>query len=278
MKKLIYFLLILVCVLSLTTCQTVSTILQEPKVSLHSVEFAGINFNGLQLLCKIDVQNPNGFEIPFPETDWALFLNANPFINGTVRNNNRIGARRSTIIEIPVNLDYIGIFNSFMSLRGNSQVGFRTAFALKFNLPVLGERIFRLEHNGSLPLPQVPRITAPSMRIDRVDISGAEIVVSLNINNPNVFSLPAPIITYNYMVNRNSFINGRVDDTPLGASSNTPINFRMFVNYADLFRSFASLITAREVATALNLNCDFNVPVFRTDALNLELAGTLPLR
>jgi len=207
-----------------------------------------------------------------------LFLNANHFLSGTIRNNNRIGARRDTIIEIPVNIDYLGIFNSFMSLKGSSQVGFRTAFALKFNLPVLGEKIFRLEHNGSLPLPQVPQITAPSMRVDKVDILGAEIVVSLNINNPNVFSMPSPIISYNYMINRNTFISGRVDDRPLAASSNTPVVFRMIVNYADLFRTFASLVTAREVASTLSLNCDFNIPVFRTDALNLELAGTLPLR
>jgi len=243
------------------------------------MDLTGISFNGARFLCKVQVQNPNAFSIPFPETDWEFFINTNSFIKGTVKNDRQIGARGTTIVDIPISIDYLEVLNVFRSLWGSNQVGFKTALDVKIPIPVLGTKVWRLEHNGSLPIPQIPQVAAPSMRIDNINITGAEILVTLNIVNPNAFELPSPKITYNYMVNRNSFIRGTIEnERPLAPSSTTPINFRLLVNYSDLFRTFASLATAREAASLLTLSCDFGVPIFSGHNVNLELAGTLPLR
>ncbi|MCL2721874.1 MAG: LEA type 2 family protein [Treponema sp.] len=279
MKKFIFILVVLCALLPLTTCQTVSSVFQEPVVSLHSMGITGISFNGVQFICKVQVQNPNAFSIPFPETDWEFFVNTNSFIKGTVKNNQQIGAKRSTIVDIPISLDYLEVLNSFRSLWGSRQAGYRAALDIKIPLPILGNKVWKLEHSGNFPIPQVPQVSSPSMRVDNVSITGAEVVVTLNFVNPNAFALPSPKITYNYMVNRNSFIRGTIENQqPLAPSSTTPISFRMLVNYADLFRTFTSLLTASQAASLLTLSCDFGVPIFSGQNVNLELTGTLPLR
>jgi len=279
MKNFILTMAILCAVFTFTTCESLMSAFQEPKVSLQSVDIANLTYNGVNLLCKVAVQNPNSFEIPFPQTDWRLFINSNSFINGTLKKDSRIRARNTTIVEVPVSLEYLEVLNTFKSLKGSKDVGYKVALAVNFLFPVIGEKVFNFEFEGALPLPQLPRFSSPSINLDRRDSTRAELVVSINIENPNVFELPSPKINYDYSLNRSSFIKGIVESgAPLAPSSTTPLTFRLIVTYADLLRSFASLITAREVSSLLNLSCDFGIPVFSGDTFKLELPGTLPLR
>jgi len=255
-----------------------SSVVQEPVVSLHSVELANINLNGVRLLCKVQVENPNGFDIPFPEVDWKLFINNNSFVNGTVRNNQRIRARNTTIVEVPVNLEYLGILNSFASLLGSRQVGYKTELGVRFSLPVIRDKTWRFEHEGSLPLPQLPQVNRPSMAIENANITRAIVNVTINVVNPNPFEIPSPKIAYDYQLNRNSFIKGNIEnETPLAANSTTPVRFQLIVNYADLFRSFAAMRNLFEVPSLLVVTCDLGIPFLRSEPLRLEVSGTLPV-
>ncbi|MCL2184349.1 MAG: LEA type 2 family protein [Treponema sp.] len=285
----LHMMIIVACVslsiLSLSTCETLSAVLQDPLITIHSVDLASINLNGAQLLCKLQVENPNSFEIPFPETDWECFINTNSFIKGTIKNNNRLRARNKTIVEVPVNLDYLDLLNTFRSLKGNRKIDYKLALGIKFSLPLLGDKVWNLEHSGEVPLPQLPRITSPSMRVDNVNTSRAEIVISINFENPNEFPIPSPKVSYDYLINRNSFIKGEIENNgPLAASSTTPVNFRLTVNYGDLARTVASSITSllssssRELTTQIRLNCDFNIPFFKDEQpFNWSSDGVLPL-
>jgi len=290
MKKIfnrVHIVIICICTalsfVSLLTCQTLSTALQDPKVSIQSVDLTNINFNGARLLCKVQVENPNAFEIPFPETDWECFINSNSFVKGTIKNNNRIRARNKTVIEVPVSLSYLEMLNTFKSIKGSRNVKYKIALDLKFAFPLVGEKVWNLEKEGEVPLPQLPRITSPSMRVDNVNTSRAEILVSVNIENPNSFEIPAPKLNYDYLLNRNSFIKGEIQNTgPLAASSTTPLSFRLTVNYGDLARTIATSITSlfsstRELGSQLKVNCDFGIPFFSSDPFNLSLDGILPM-
>jgi len=279
LSKLFMTVLIFFITFSFTTCGTLSSVVQDPKISIHSMDVTNITFNGVQMLCKVRVENPNSFEIPFPETDWEFFLNTNSFIKGTVKNNQRIKARNSTIVDVPVSFNYVQVFNTFASLKGTRQANYKIALGVKIPMPVFGDKTWNIQHEGNVPMPQLPRLNSPSMTVGNVDLTRAEILVNLNFENPNSFQLPAPKITYNYHVNRNSFIRGNVDNnTPLAANTTTPVSFRLQVTYADLFRSFASLVTQREVASMLSISCDFGIPAFAGEPFTREINGTLPLR
>jgi len=273
--------ILLSAALSLTTCESipVGAVIQEPELKFLSADLTGITLNGLQLLCKIQVNNPNQFKIPYPETDWSFFINNNSFLKGTVRKGQDIKARSSAIIDLPVNIEYLGIFNSFRSLRGNAQVPYRIATSMKIPIPVLGEKIYNIEYTGQLPLPQQPKVSNPTMSLSTSDATRAELVVSMNLENPNSFPVPAPKITYDYMINRSSFIKGTVEnERPLAARATTPVNFRIQVSYTDLIRSFATLITASSVATTLNYSLDFGVPGFNWNDFASAIPFTLPIR
>lgn len=278
MKKLLLAIIIICASLSLTTCQTLETIFSEPLISLHSVELGNITFNGAQLLCKLAVENPNVFDIPFPEVGWEFFLNANSFISGVIKNDQRLKARNSTVVEVPVNLNFLDIFKVFTSLKGKTQTDFKVALAAKFAIPLLGDKIWNFAHEGSLPMLQLPKINAPSMKINTVNLSGVEFAITLNIENPNAFTLPAPKINFDYKVNnimllRNTFENR----SSLNANSITPVIFGIQVLYSDLFRVIPALRTSSSVSGELDMTFDFGIPAFKDEIVKLLLPGNLPL-
>jgi LEA14-like dessication related protein len=276
--KIAVFVAALCAIVTFSNCQTVMSALQEPLISLHSVELASVNFTGMQLLCKVQVENPNAFDIPFPETGWEFFINTHSFISGVVKNNQRIRAKRTTLVDVPVNLNYLEIFNVFTSLKGGRQADYKVALAVKFSIPVIGDKVWQFEHEGTIPIPQLPRLSMPSMSIGTVDFTKAEILVTVNVENPNAFELPPFTIAYDYLVNRNSFINSSIETAaPLAAAAVTPVIIRLSVNYADLFRNFQSLLNSGEVPSLISLTGNFGIPAFSGENFNMQIPSSLPL-
>jgi len=128
------------------------------------------------------------------------------------------------------------------------------------------------------PIGQPPQMGAASMEILSIDSVRAEIIITVNFDNPNVFAVPSPKITYNYLLNRHVFIRGIIEnERTLNPSSVTPVSFRLFVNYTDLFRSFPALRNQNEVPSLIVLTYEFGAQG-GGEIVNLEIAGVLPLR
>ena len=266
-------------ILVLSTCQSLGGVVSDPVVSLHTAGITGFSIVEAEVLCVVRVENPNPFDIPFPEIGWELYINDNFFISGVIRNNQNIRARNYTLIEIPVNLNYLDIINTFISFRGRRDVDYKVALTANFSLPLLRDREWRLEYDGALQLPQLPRISSPSMRVDSLDITGAQIAVSVNIENPNNFPLPTPKFNIDYLVNGNSFVTGAMEGRgPIAPSGSSAIVFGFPVRFLDLLRRFQNLGNLREAPTMLNLSFDFGIPVFANEPYVLQIPGTLPLR
>jgi len=262
-----------------SACQTLSSPLQEPVVSVNTVEFVGISFTDMELLFQLKVENPNNFEIPFPEIHWELFLNENTFLKGEIRSRGNIRARTISFIDVPVNLNFLEVFSSFSSLRGRNSADYRIAITARIPLAILRELVFNLGHEGQIPLPQVPSFSMPSMRVENSDLSGVTILVSVNVENPNIFDLPPPRLSMEYSLNNSPFFSSTMEtESPLRAGSVTPIAFRFSVRFADVFLRFINLRNLREVSSQLSLSFDFATPAFLGEQFNLRIPGTLPLR
>ena len=150
MKTLI--LLTILPVFFLTSCQSLDTFIQEPRVSLNSVNIASVSLSGVNLVAIVDVENPNSFSIPMPNIEWELLVNNVSFLNGTVENVQSIMGRGKTTFNIPVNVGYERLFRTFSSLLGTREAAYNLDMGLRFPSPLLHHRVFNLNHSGVLPL------------------------------------------------------------------------------------------------------------------------------
>jgi len=269
---------VLIIFLSLTSCKSMMASFQEPVLSFQSVEIANINLDSVKMLCKVQVENPNGFDIPFPETDWEFFINARSFTKGNLKSSHKIKARNSAIVDVFVDAKYSDVFASFKSLIGSREADYKVALGLRFQYPLIRDKVWTFEREGTVPIPQLPRIRTPSMRMENANTTRAEINVTVNVENPNPFELPMPKIEYDYQLNRVSFIKGNLENEgTLAANKVTPVTFKLIVNYADLFRNFSSLLNAFQTNSLLIVTCDYGLPALSSEPQRFEVSGTLPV-
>jgi len=268
---------VLIAVIILTTCAHLEAIIQEPIVSLDSTNLTSITLQGTELLCKIKIHNPNRIDIPFPEIDWELHINENSFIKGTILNNNPLKKRDSTIVDVPISLNYLEIFNSIKSLIGNKEANYGVSLAAKFDIPVIGERVWDYKHEGIFPLLQPPKINMPSIKLDKIDFTKADLIFTMDVENPNSFALPMPKMDYDYKISNNSYIKSSVGTGGmLAAAAATPVAIQLSVNYLDLLQKIVALVNANEAPSLLSLNTDFGLPAFPDNVFS-ELPFNLPI-
>lgn len=138
-------------------CQSFPAI-QEPKVSLNSVNIAGVTLSGVNLIANVDVENHNAFSIPMPKVDWELFVNDSSFTSGTVEKEGSIASNGKISLDIPMSVGYDRLYGTLGSLAGllgsgSRELPYKVAMGISFPLPLLENIVYKLDHSGSLPSP-----------------------------------------------------------------------------------------------------------------------------
>jgi LEA14-like dessication related protein len=255
--KFLVCLLLVVTVVTFSTCQTLSTIFQEPKVTLHSVDLTSITFTGAQMLCKVNVENPNGIEIPFPEIDWEFFLNSNSYVKGTIKNDQSLKARRTTVVDIPVSFNYLDVYNAISSLRGSNQADFKVALAAKFSLPVIGDKVWTLAHEGTIPLLKIPSIDFKGITLKNLSLTKIDFELAWEVQNANIFAMNIKDFSYSLTVNNSQWATGNVTGNPnIAANSKTTVSVAFSLNSLTLIREITDFVNR---GTNVNFGCSGNL-------------------
>jgi len=286
MKSRIFFLpLALLAAFAFWSCQTVGSVVQEPAVSLNSVNIAGISFSGVDLIVTVDVENPNRFSIPMPNIDWELFINEASFLQGSLSNDQSIGRLQTVTVALPVSFTFEGLYRSFASLIELREAAYNIALGISFPLPVIADRVFNLDFAGVLPLPQFPTLSLAQMNISRIDFSGVELTWGINVENPNSFPIPFPNLNWNYDVNGVPLIQSNfagAGHIAAGAAGVALIS--VSVAYADVLRVIGAGF-AGDAVSNLSLGIDpgeigFPLPAALDGGIIqgiLNIPGTLPI-
>jgi LEA14-like dessication related protein len=262
------------------TCQSLSSGLREPVLSLSSVDLTGVDFNGVDLVVRVNVENPNGFSIPLPRIEWEFFLDGSSFVSGNVKEDTIIKARKSTVMDVPLRLSYAGVFAAIRLAGSLAETPYRIVLRAAFPIPLIQEKVFTFEHSGDLPLLQAPKISVPSLGIERADFEGVEVLCKFNVDNPNAFPIPFPNVNWDYSVNNTSLLKNSLAGTgTLPAKASTPVEIKVDVSYSylQLFDAIRSLANVSETPSLMNISADFLLPALENSAAALNIPGVLPL-
>ena len=252
---------LLAAIFGISSCQTISSIVQEPKVSVKTVDLEHISINGIDMICRLNVENPNGFDIPFPEINWQLFINTNSFINGTIKNDTRLARNNTVTVDVPFSVTYSGLFNTFTSLYENMEAAYQIALGIRFPLPLLSDKTYNLDFSGNIPLLQVPKIQSASYNTGRISLTGIEQDWTFVIDNPNVFPIPFPLMNWEYSVNDVPVVKSSLNaNGQIAALSQVPVTISAGMDYADLIAVLGSLGSSSQLQSMMNMNTSLPVP------------------
>ncbi len=254
-KNKIYVVLIL---LSLYSCSTLNTILnqmniQKPTVKITNAKISKLSFNDLDLLFDIEIYNPNSVGINLAGFDYELLINKNSFVSGNQPDQLKIAENGKNKIQLPVKLKFIDIYNTFTDLKKNDKSVYQIKCGLNFNLPVLGETRIPISKRGDIPLLKLPSIKFSSVKLNNINLTSANLLLEVKFDNPNSFSMLIDQMNYNFQVNGKNWLTGKANQkTSTAKNGESTIQIPVSLDFLQMGSSLIQLISGGK-----NLNYNF---------------------
>ncbi|MDL2229678.1 LEA type 2 family protein [Treponema sp. OttesenSCG-928-L16] len=280
--KIVAFCAIPFMLLFFSGCQTVETVLKEPRLSVHSVTMESVSFDGMGLLCKVQVENPNAFAIPFPEIGWDFFINDNAFLEGVLKEGGSIKARETTTVNIPLQFTYEGLFNTFSSLIGAGELAYAIGLDIVFPIPIIEAKTFHLDFEGAVPIPRLPSFSFAGIEAKNISLQSIDFSLNWKLENKNSFALKLDEFIYDFAVNGSAWAKGSVrEGISAGAGETINIPLNISINSAQIAGEMFRLISG---GGSVNYSCtgglvlSSDLPGFQKTEMPLSLSGTTGIK
>ncbi len=242
MKRVIILFVISLMMLSCGTIRDAADV-REPNVSFQNMSIDRITFDGVTLLFDFEVNNPNRFGVSAEQYSYEFFINDRSFITGLQEDRLSIGRESTQSIQIPVTLNFSEVYESFSSVLRQDSLSYALSTEVEFDVPVLGNRKVPVRTSGDIPIPKVPRITMGDFNVKEISLSGAEVEVSFNVQNPNPFAISIANAAYELTVNGREWLDTTLGETiRVAGSERRTINIPIRLNSSQLGSALMDLM------------------------------------
>lgn len=234
MKKLLPVIALLFLIASCSALRDFADV-RQPTVNYSQVSIQNISFEGVTLLFDFDVNNPNQFGVTADQYSYEFFINDNSFLSGTQTENLRISRESTSLVQVPISLNFSEVFNTFSSLLRRDSLSYQLSTEVEFDVPGLGKQRVPINAAGELPIPRMPRIEFGGLNVNKLSMSGADLEVGFRVSNPNSFGVSLANAAYTLNVNGREWLDTRLADAiRLDASESDMITIPIRLNASQM--------------------------------------------
>jgi LEA14-like dessication related protein len=238
---------------------------------LSQTKLIGLSFDQADLVFDIEIINPNPIGIRLAGFDYELFLNNNSFLKGDQNRDLEIKANDIAVIRLPLSLRYDDIFKSYQSLKNEDKIIYSLKTGLSFELPVLGKVRMPVSTSGEIPTLKLPTLSLKSIDLKKLTLTGAEFVISIGINNPNIWEFIIKTFQYRLTINQSKWANGYItDNIDIQGKKESLFHIPFTLNFLEIGTSLY-----QEISNTRRLNYQFDGEV--SLASSLEMLGQINL-
>lgn len=206
-------------ILSLSGCaelaKHVDTV--KPTAKLTGMHLANINFEQVDLVFDLAVENRNPVPLNLAGLDYDLKIENQSLVSGVTAQAINIAANSTSPVQLPITLKFSDLKNLPGELWKKDNLAYQLAAQLNLNLPVIGNYPIPVSKHGELPVPKIPDIKLKDIKIKDLSFTTAEIVAMVEIINPNNFDMALSKMNYALNINQQSWGQGNIEK-----SSNIP--------------------------------------------------------
>lgn len=283
MKKTLLLISLMVVISGCQAIQNLADSIQKPSLSITDVRVTDFAFDEIELTYDVEVDNPNPVAVQMLSYDYDFNINNNDFVEGSQNKQLRIESSGTSTFQIPMRLNFQELYDLFSSLRGQDEADYKLLANLYFDLPVLGETALPLEKNGTIPMIKLPKINVSSLEVNDINFSRADLVLNLEVDNPNGFGLLVNALSYDLNVNGRNWIEGNnQDNITINKNNSNRIAIPISLNVTEIGSSVVQLLNSSSgLDYTLTGSVDFGAshPLLenlQTD-FSFDQAGDVPL-
>jgi len=250
-KRLICCLSFLLLVIP-TACSTIGSLAGQAGVQLPGAEFTGARLRGLSfdrvdLELDLQITNPNPLAIRLSGFSYDMSIEERSFIQGTEDREVNLKANGKSTVPLPLTISFDHLYTLFKDLRQKDTAEYLLQCSLFFDLPVLGRTEIPASRRGDVPLPKIPSVNIRSLALERLDLSGADLMLSVQLENPNAFAMALKGMQYQVFVNDQTWASGETDEqVPLAERGNGLVRIPISLDLLRMGTSIADLLRASE--------------------------------
>jgi LEA14-like dessication related protein len=275
--------LVLLLALALTQCTTLKKMsgIRKPQVQVEGVELEALSFDGARLRFDLKVSNPNPVGIHLSGFDYLFEIEQRPFLQGSETQALDISANGSSRVSVPAAFRFDDLLAHLQALSDNDESPYTMTVTFSFNLPVLGEVRVPISSSGMIPVIRVPQARLMALRLERLSLSRADLLLVLEVSNPNGFSLQLASMEYDFSVNQQEWVLGILQEsTPVEAQAISRIELPLSLDFTALGGSIRQLLLGQSrlnYAFNANLGIGTSLPLLEEVMLPLHLSGEISL-
>jgi LEA14-like dessication related protein len=236
----------LVMALSLSGCASFREAVEPvpPEVRVQSLRLTALDFTGVALEVDLQVVNPNPIGVTLAGYTYELLVEGNLLVSGEQLGGLEIPAKGESTVTIPMAFTFQELRESVAAVATQREVAYSVRSDVTVDIPILGYRTIPVQREGKVPIPRFPRPDVRGISVRSVGFSGAEMVATLDIENPNVFSIVLDEIQYRLVVNGTEWLSGRPPEAiEIAGEATTTISVPFTLRILDIGRSAFRVIT-----------------------------------
>ncbi|MCU7809991.1 MAG: LEA type 2 family protein [Candidatus Thiodiazotropha sp. (ex Notomyrtea botanica)] len=286
MSRKVLLLLVLIYAISLSGCATLEQVGQvlegqKPTAQVNGVRLTGLDFEGMDLAFDVQVDNPNPVGISLAGLDYDLSLLGSRFLKGDQPMGMKLAANGNSSVEVPMRLGFQQLLSTYQQLKGADSAGYQLDLGMGFDVPVLGRVRVPVSYQGEFPVPEMPDVKVRSLDVQQLSMSGATLMMQLEVDNPNAFSLLLNQLNYDVKLNGYNVGSGLMDRAVnLQQGSPGVINLPLSLDFAQAGMGLYKALLGSGIRYDLNgsMEASSSNPILKHFQMPLEKQGSVSLR
>ena len=284
MKHSINNLLLLIFTMTLSGCAELAkhadTI--KPTAKLTGTRLADINFEQVDLIFDMAVENKNPITLDLAGLDYDLKIENQSLVSGVTAKAIKLKANSTSPVQLPVTLKFDDLKKLPGELWSKDKLAYDLQTTFNINLPVIGNYAIPVSKQGEFPVPKAPAVKIKDVKIKSLSFKTAELVAQVEITNPNDFDLGLSNLNYQLNVDQQNWGQGKINQ-----SSNIPkkakgiIDIPVKLNLLSAGKSaYNALVNKTPVEYQLtgNVTLDSGLELLKGYDLPLDIKGTTSIR
>lgn len=253
---------LLLCLGGCSVFQNIGDKIRKPVLSIEDMRITGFNFQQMELVYDIKIENPNAVAVNLNSYDYKLVIADHLLVQGDQPENLEVEASGESIFQLPVVVSFSEAYQSAVNMGEADEVSYAFTGNLTFDLPIMGQTDLPMNKEGTLPSLKPPEISIQMLKLKNINMSKADLNLTLLFNNPNEFGFDINALKYNLLINEDQWAQGKaLQDVKIKENDLTQLDIPLSLNISQMGLS-AYRILIQSDSLDYRLKGTFNVDTF----------------
>ncbi|MBO7048538.1 MAG: LEA type 2 family protein [Spirochaetia bacterium] len=255
----------------------IQSVFNKPDVETEGFEITSLDFDSIEGILNLKINNLNSISIDYPQVTWSLKLGDILYKSETLPDNGKIAPNKVEEIKIPISIQFDELYEKHPSLQRVDVVPYTVDADFNFKLPIFGKSNNSVVATGELPMLKKPVVTLDSIQLTSMEPEQVVFAVTASVQNKNGFDIHVERVDYSLIINNTKWAVGNTRRQILARpaqKSDIPLNIALRTS-SMVSEAYALVLSEQDVRFDFQgtLFCKSSSPYLKSFELPFQLIG-----